>query len=181
MSKPLDYATLTERLCSKCGETKPVVEFGRHDDPTAVLTGWRYYSWCRQCSNARAREYGTANRPGRNARLRRWRRANPDAAREVDRAKRRATYGLTVETEAAAFARYDGMCWLCQTRPAKVRDHNHATGDFRGVLCHGCNTIAAARAEADPAYLLRVAHYLDQLAHADVLLEIANAPEGEAS
>jgi hypothetical protein len=174
MVKPVDYAALTERPCSKCGETKPVAEFNRYDDPTAVLTGWRYYSWCRPCSNDRARTYGTENRERRNKRLRAWRRANPEAAKVKDRDAKRARYGLTAESEAEAFAKHDGKCWLCRTRPAKVRDHDHKTGEFRGVLCHGCNSVTVARADADPGYLARVAAYLDQPCHADVLLELAS-------
>lgn len=174
MARPVDYAALTEKRCSRCGETKPVADFNKYEDPTAVLTGWRYYSWCRTCSNQRAREYGAENRGRRNERLRRWRRDNPAAARVKDQAAKRARYGITEEQEAEAFARFGGMCWLCRVRPARVRDHDHATGEFRGVLCHGCNSVTVARVDADPEYLARVATYLDQPCHADVLLEIAN-------
>jgi hypothetical protein len=139
---------------------KPVSEFNRYNDASAVVTGWRYYTWCRPCSNKRLQEYGQATKPQRNARLRRWRKANPEAVRAAEKTSRRRKYGLTEEEETAAFARFDGMCWLCRVRPAKARDHNHETGMFRGVLCHGCNSIVVARADADPDYLRRVGAYM---------------------
>lgn len=172
--RPVDYAALTERRCSTCGETKPVADFNRYVDPKAVLTGWRYYSQCRECSNAACREYGTSNKARRNARLRAWRAVNPEAARSKDRAAARARYGLTPESEGAALAKHDGKCWLCRVRPARARDHDHKTGAFRGMLCHGCNTVTVARVDADPEYLSRVAAYLTVACHADVLLELVN-------
>jgi len=33
----------------------------------------------------------------------------------------------------------DGMCQLCERRPAKCLDHDHETGVFRGWLCTRCN------------------------------------------
>lgn len=46
MVKPIDYASLTERRCSRCALTKPVAEFNRYADTSAPLTGWR----CGQCN-----------------------------------------------------------------------------------------------------------------------------------
>ena len=74
--RPVDYAALTERRCSACKAVKPVREFGKYDDPKAVVTGWRYYSRCLDCARAASREYGVANRSRRNDRLSRWRRSN---------------------------------------------------------------------------------------------------------
>lgn len=46
-------------------------------------------------------------------------------------------YGLAA---LAALDAWDGICGLCQ-RPAKrpTIDHNHDTGAFRSIICHGCN------------------------------------------
>ena len=160
--KPVDYAALTERTCANCKKIKPVSEFYKHKDAKAPLTGWRYASWCRPCSNEYSRRYGTENRERRNARLKRWRDANPEAAQAKDRRARQAKYGLTEEMESEAFKKYNGMCWICRTIPIKARDHDHKTGKFRGMLCHWCNTIVVARADADPMFLINAATYLGQ-------------------
>jgi len=98
----------------------------------------------------------------------------PAAAKAEDRAAKQTKYGLTEEPEAEAPAKFAGKCWLCRVRQAKVRDHNHETGKFRGMLCHGCNPNTVARADAYPEYLIRVAVHLDQPCHGDVLIELAN-------
>lgn len=187
MSKPVDYAALTQKRCSKCKKVKPVAEFNRYDDPKAVLTGWRYYSWCRACSNTRASEYGKANRGRRNERLREWRKTNPEAARAKDRrARLKRKYGLTEEQVEALWSVHDGQCWLCLVRPAVAIDHDHETGHVRGMTCAGCNSIVLARADADPLFLARVAAYqaaghhetyVGSTCHADLLLTIANTPD----
>lgn len=33
----------------------------------------------------------------------------------------------------------DGVCAICQANPAKHTDHNHLTGQIRGLLCVACN------------------------------------------
>jgi hypothetical protein len=171
--RPIDYAAQTHRRCSTCKEVKPVSEFNRYEDAAAPLTGWRYYSRCRPCQSRACREYGSGNKPRRNARLRKWRRENPSAAKQADRRKRLRQYQLTEAEHAALFAKYDGMCWICRARAATAVDHDHETGRVRGALCAGCNTIVVPRAERDHEFLARAAAYLD--CHADVLLELANA------
>lgn len=71
------------RECRSCKTEKPPEDFrGRRPD-------------CRECDRAAVRAYGAANRPKRNARLARWRRENPEAARALDRRKMLRRYGLT--------------------------------------------------------------------------------------
>lgn len=53
----------------------------------------------------------------------------------------RVKYGLE-ETQYNAMARrYEGECWICRRVP-KGRlqvDHDHKTGEIRGLLCWWCN------------------------------------------
>lgn len=71
-----------------------------------------------------------------NARKREWARRNP--------AKRRASrlrylYGVSAEMIEARLKAQSGLCSICQKRPATDVDHNHKTGEVRGILCAGCN------------------------------------------
>ena len=49
-------------------------------------------------------------------------------------------YGLNPEEHLSLKNKYNGMCWLCKKRKAIRVDHNHKTGEIRGVLCGYCNS-----------------------------------------
>jgi hypothetical protein len=138
--RPIDYAALTERTCNRCGETKPVSEFSRYADSSAPLTGWRYYSHCRDCNKQQCKAYGAANRPRRNARLKSWRANNKPFAKALDRRRSLSRkYGLTEADFNRMFAEQGGRCLVCDQKKRLVVDHCHATGLVRGLLCHKCN------------------------------------------
>lgn len=155
---PVDYAALSERTCSVCKQTKPVSEFNRYNDPTAVLTGWRYYSRCIQCNRDKCRDYGQRSKEKRNERLRWWRAQNPEKASALDRRKRLAKYGLTEYEAAALLAANDGRCIICDDANAVAIDHCHKSGRVRGGLCLSCNTLLG-RVESNPKILQRMASY----------------------
>lgn len=57
---------------------------------------------------------------------------------------RQRKYGLTEEKFNALLESQGGVCAICSqefkgTRDCNV-DHNHETGEVRGLLCHDCNT-----------------------------------------
>jgi hypothetical protein len=58
--------------------------------------------------------------------------------------KLRDRYGLTEEDFANLLANQDNMCAICgQHNPGAKGwqiDHDHATGEVRGILCISCNT-----------------------------------------
>ena len=82
------YLTYTHRRCSICGKVKPVSQFNKNKRPPCAR-GWRWDSRCKKCRRAESKTYGAADRARRNARLQRWRRAHPEAARAVDARKYR--------------------------------------------------------------------------------------------
>lgn len=141
--RAVDYSKLTEIKCSKCKKIKHVSEFNKYADKTAPLTGWRYYAWCKVCSNEQSRKYGTENREKRNARLKNWRKNNPGAARENDVRKRyKKLYGLTKDQVDAMKENQKNKCFLCGREPPRlVIDHNHDTGEVRKLLCDRCNSL----------------------------------------
>ncbi|QGH75827.1 endonuclease VII [Gordonia phage Syleon] len=71
---------------------------------------------------------------------------------------RRRTYGLTDE-QYEALKTPDGKCPICKLRPGRYIDHNHETGQVRGILCQPCNTALGAFAE-DPEIFARALEYL---------------------
>lgn len=57
-------------------------------------------------------------------------------------ARRRAQIGLTIEDYNVILEAQGGRCAICPNTPKTKRldtDHNHKTGELRGLLCHSCN------------------------------------------
>lgn len=76
----------------------------------------------------------------------------------------RINFGLTPEQYLAILDYQGGVCWICQTHPRTRRlavDHNHKTGEVRGLLCKRCNRDLLGRAHDDPTILRRAADYLE--------------------
>jgi hypothetical protein len=51
-------------------------------------------------------------------------------------------YGLTLKDYQEMHAAQDGRCAICSTRVEGERmcvDHDHGTGQVRGLLCRACN------------------------------------------
>ena len=62
-------------------------------------------------------------------------------------------------SEEEAIALYEQeFCDICGGQANRV-DHNHATGEVRGKLCHGCNTTLGFMKD-DPNLLIAAAAYL---------------------
>jgi len=72
------------------------------------------------------------------------------------------TYGLTLEMYERILKRQNGCCAICKKSPEGQRlhfDHDHKTGQFRGLLCARCNW-AMGKFEDDPNLLWNVIAYL---------------------
>lgn len=76
----------------------------------------------------------------------------------------RLRYGLLPDEYNAMMEAQDGLCAICQKRPAKYVDHCHETGKVRGILCPGCNT-AIGQFEDDLDIINRAIHYLVDARH----------------
>lgn len=65
-------------------------------------------------------------------------------------------------------------CWICQKHSSTFNkrlclDHNHATLEYRGLLCGYCNRYLVGRFR-DPDLVRRIADYLEQ-GHTGVFME----------
>lgn len=125
-----------------CGEKKPVGDFATYNR----ARGGRY-PYCKPCSVQRARD---------------WRTKNLERAKKADRAYKLSTkYGMTVEEYDALAARQEGRCGICRTTPSEalVVDHDHDSGEVRGLLCDKCNR-GLGHFGDNPELLERAAVYL---------------------
>src|ERR1700682_3605555 len=113
------------KWCSGCRGAKPATpeHFNRRARSRDGLHGW-----CKSCMNGRERP-------------RAWHQT--ERGREHMRnARLRSRYGITLEDYEAMLAAQDGRCAICRQPPKKNRlhvDHDHMTGEVRGLLCGPCN------------------------------------------
>lgn len=95
-----------------------------------------------------------ASRKSRGERATRCRACERDA-QHVSR------YGINLAERAELYAAQDGVCAICATVAAPLCvDHDHATGEVRGLLCGDCNrALGMLRDDADT--LARAISYLN--------------------
>jgi hypothetical protein len=75
---------------------------------------------------------------------RKWYEANKERMQEVNRRNHlQREYGITPERYAELLFLQGGTCAICKEEcPTGKRlsvDHNHETGEVRGLLCYPCN------------------------------------------
>lgn len=139
------------KVCSKCGIDKPIDAYGKQK-------GGRHgrHPTCKECRRASTRRHYEANREDILAKQK----LNPQKHENQRWAERKAKYGVTREIYAAMVAAQDGRCAVCGERPEKLCiDHDHESGDVRGLLCSSCN-IALGHFRDDPERLARAIGYL---------------------
>ena len=74
------------------------------------------------------------------------------------------TYNLTTEEYNKLFTLQEGKCKCCKTHQTEFKkalfvDHNHKTGEVRGLLCCNCN-LAIGLVKEDINTLLEIIDYL---------------------
>jgi len=106
--------------CTDCGENLDL-------NPVYSSNGSRNWrkAQCRACSNERQRKVNLAN---------------PDRVRDT---QLRYRLGTTLEKYNELLVAQNGACAICHQTCTSGKDlgtdHNHATGEIRGLLCHRCN------------------------------------------
>ncbi len=138
------------QVCTGCGETKSFTEF--------PISNWKRDYLSRKCQKCVSR---------RNF-LRR--KANPGQV-EIDRRYNlRHHRGMTLERYDELLTEQNGVCAICKKpetmfRQGKVKrlavDHDHKTGENRGLLCNYCN-VAIGYFRESPAVLQSAIDYINQ-------------------
>lgn len=143
--------TVTLKRCSKCGGDKPRTEFFRN---SAARDGLQ--SQCKACQSGtpaqRERMRQRKRRPDYTAKAQAWRRTS-----------RLRRYGLTEEEFVAMLDAQGNACAACRRDFSDdlgpCIDHDHDTGEVRGLLCSGCNTALGMLAD-DPVRISGLLIYL---------------------
>jgi len=87
----------------------------------------------------------------------------PCASAASHASRTKAAFGLTPEDYATLLARQGGVCAICVQRPVSKRlavDHDHNTGEIRGLLCGRDNHELLGAAHDSLQHLLSAVNYM---------------------
>lgn len=113
----------------------------------------------REKENEYHRQYCRDNRDHRTAYARGYRAEHPGYSRGLVR-----RYGITQAEFESILSDQGNCCAICRVSKDDCRivvDHNHATDEMRGILCHGCNVGIGVFCE-DPCTTTSAAAYLER-------------------
>ena len=129
------------KTCKECHGLKMADEFHKHPGSRLGLQ-----PRCKPCSSE-----------WQKAHYKRQKASDPQFLEKRREANRRNRYGLTVEE----YERLTGKdeCEACGSTHRLCIDHNHETGEVRGLLCNDCN-IALGLLEDDLERLASLAGYI---------------------
>jgi len=144
------------KRCIKCGEEKPLAEFGFHNRKKG-----QHRNMCKTCQSEWAKKYNKSSRGKENREN--WKNKNAEKIKAYyelyrnDPAKQKASkkyhrnywlrtkFGITAKDYGDMLAKQDGKCAICGATESHSKgnrlciDHDHKTGKVRGLLCHNCN------------------------------------------
>lgn len=110
--------------CNTCDQTKPIDSFAKHSQK---IDGHMYT--CKDCRRAKHKtKYDN----------------DPDYRASYRNSKLKHKYGIDIDEYEALMQLQAGGCAICGGLHSKglnlVVDHDHQTGEVRGLLCDKCNS-----------------------------------------
>lgn len=116
MSSTSQVTTFSDKTCGMCHSTKPVQSF------------YKNQSRCKDCQRSVLKTYKRKLIPS-------------ERLREINYLK---VHGITVADYDFLLQKQNGRCAICQSDKTGgpkhfTVDHDHKTGEIRGLLCRPCN------------------------------------------
>lgn len=111
---------------------------------------------CRNCTREYVAEWRQRNKAAQK------KIADRNNAKNGRRHYLKYRYGITPEQYDEMLEAQEGVCAICKEAPTQQRlavDHDHKTGEVRGLLCFSCNT-ALGHFRDDPERLISASDYL---------------------
>jgi hypothetical protein len=100
-----------------------------------------------------------------------WGKNNPEKTKKYWRKYRlKKQYNITPEIYDNLFIEQNGVCAICGKKPDKKIlsvDHDHITGQIRGLICNSCN-LALGCIEEDILILKKMIKYINSYRKIDI-------------
>lgn len=148
------------------------VKYRRVDAPEGM-------KWCARCQDFRLLTSFPLRKEGRRGSY-----CSP-CQRAFNRERRLLLhFGLTWEEYDFLLTTQDHRCAICNGHPRRYMlavDHDHRTGEIRGLLCIRCNQRLLGAANDDPARLRKAADYLEAFTPREVFGEQKFVPGTEVT
>lgn len=127
------------KICSVCKEEKPLSDFY-----PAPRYKFGVTARCRPCTMEATNTWRAANAEKTRESAKRHYYKDHERSKELQRKRKmRSQYGLEPEEFDQMLVDQDGVCAVCGGVQSNGRrlaiDHNHETGEVRGLLCDSCN------------------------------------------
>jgi len=116
------------KWCNICGEVKKTEEFYIFEQNTKHGVEQRFFSYCKDCGGLVQRKF-----------------------QKISYRSHLIGYG-TYEELLKYQEHKCAICGVDDSFNRLVMDHDHKTGEVRGLLCHGCNRIAVGQYERKGRY-----------------------------
>lgn len=127
------------RVCKQCDYEGPLNDF-----PPQKGGRFGRRPVCRKCFNKNRRERG-----------------RKETYEQRRRYRIKKNYDLSIEEYEELYESQSGACAICcKELEVLYIDHDHITGDVRGLLCTNCN-LGIGNLQDDPTLLRRAAIYLE--------------------
>jgi hypothetical protein len=161
---------IVSQTCVSCKCEKPISDFPKAKQNKSGYRGqcktcckaWMagYYERNREKAAVAGRESYKRNRERKLYTSRRWSEQNPDRVKDN---LLKYSFGIGLDDYQRMLSEQDGKCAICRTDSNRGRafavDHDHATGEIRGLLCSDCNT-GIGLLKDEPELLAKAIQYL---------------------
>ena len=143
-------------ICNKCGVILT-------EDNWAGYARNRGHRICLDCR--RKQQRAIDRKPENVARSKEYHRVHREQRiKTMRKYSLKSVYGLTLDDFNRMFEDQNGCCKLCGKHQSELKkslhiDHNHVTGEVRGLLCSDCNLLLG-RVEESPVRIIKMLGYL---------------------
>ena len=153
------------KICCFCKKTKAISEFGKNSGNSDGLI-----CRCKECASEYNKVYYRKNKEKIIARHKKWKES---LGKEYYIRRRKyfrngnlkKNYGININEYNSILKSQNGVCAVCgkieryKNRKYLSVDHNHNTGEVRGLLCGDCN-VAIGYVNEDVEILRKMIIYL---------------------